>query len=93
MKYWDVIPPKKTKKKELTDFEKLIRDINSGKYNIPKVQRWVSVDSQCLHKNCPNCRMGICSGIHMISCPCRECTPQFLMGSDISLVAAFRNEV
>lgn len=31
--------------------------------------------SDCLHENCPGCKAGTCSGIHMISCPCRKCTP------------------
>lgn len=35
-----------------------------------------STDTQCMHKNCPQCRMGTCSGVHMISCPCKNCSPR-----------------
>ncbi len=29
----------------------------------------------CLHKNCAGCRSGTCSGVHMLSCPCKNCSP------------------
>lgn len=30
--------------------------------------------SDCMHDNCPGCKNGTCSGVHMISCPCKKCT-------------------
>ena len=44
--------------------------------DIPDVE-----EQRCLHKSCPECGgtgikkngLGMC--IHMISCPCRKCTP------------------
>ena len=32
----------------------------------------------CLHDNCPGCRAGTCNGVHMISCPCPKCSPQWM---------------
>ena len=29
----------------------------------------------CAHDNCPQCKMGTCNGIHMISCSCKKCKP------------------
>jgi len=28
----------------------------------------------CLHKNCMGCKAGTCGGVHMISCPCPDCS-------------------
>lgn len=36
---------------------------------------WIEHDD-CMHTNCPGCKDGTCSGIHMISCPCKKCTVQ-----------------
>lgn len=33
-------------------------------------------DSECMHDNCPDCKNGTCSGVHMISCPCPKCSPR-----------------
>ena len=33
-------------------------------------------DIPCVHKNCSGCKAGTCNGVHMISCPCRSCTPR-----------------
>lgn len=30
--------------------------------------------TQCLHKSCIGCQTGSCSGVHMISCPCPDCS-------------------
>ena len=32
-------------------------------------------DAGCLHENCSGCKNGTCSGVHMLSCPCRKCRP------------------
>lgn len=29
----------------------------------------------CFHSNCTGCKNGTCSGVHMISCPCKKCSP------------------
>lgn len=30
----------------------------------------------CLHKNCTECKRGVQNHVHMISCPCRDCSPR-----------------
>ncbi len=30
----------------------------------------------CMHRNCPGCKAGTCSGVHMMSCPCPSCSPR-----------------
>lgn len=32
-------------------------------------------DDYCMHENCPGCKAGTCNGIHMMSCPCKKCSP------------------
>lgn len=31
----------------------------------------------CLHDSCKECKNGEMNHIHMISCPCPKCTPQY----------------
>ena len=32
--------------------------------------------SDCMHENCPGCKNGTCGGAHMMSCPCKRCSPR-----------------
>lgn len=32
-------------------------------------------EQPCLHDACQGCKDGSCSGVHMISCPCKKCSP------------------
>lgn len=91
-KYWDIIPPKKSKKSGQMD--KLIKEIKKREKEnkIPILHRapYTKVipnkpSSPCLHDNCPQCHgtgiglIGTC--IHMVSCPCPKCTPTMLQQS------------
>lgn len=31
--------------------------------------------SDCMHDNCAGCKTGTCSGVHMMSCSCKKCSP------------------
>lgn len=42
--------------------------------NIPYISSDTSSNTQCLHKSCVGCKNGTCSGVHMISCPCPDCS-------------------
>lgn len=30
--------------------------------------------SSCMHENCAGCKAGTCKGVHMMSCPCPNCS-------------------
>lgn len=88
MKYWDIIPPKKHQ----TDDEKLAEFLKKAKLEpnkelMPFYYICPQDDDGCLHKNCPNCHgtgqsvHGTC--IHMISCPCKSCTPWMMTDRDL----------
>lgn len=90
-KYWDVIPPEKPDKRN-SRYEELIELIKKHSeeeretmpYRMPFTQ--ILPDAPCMHRNCPNChgtgvgRMGTC--IHMISCPCPNCSPTMMMSAN-----------
>jgi len=48
--------------------------------NLAKLAQGYKYDraSDCMHLNCPGCKNGTCSGIHMISCPCGSCSPTMM---------------
>lgn len=55
--------------------------------------------SDCLHDNCPSCNgtgmkldgTGHC--IHMISCPCKRCTPSYCVGGSVTNIDKFSYSV
>lgn len=76
--------------KEKTDTSRVDKAFKTLKEEMDKYKErnpWITLPSvvspsvlpekseHCLHKNCPECKAGRCSGIHMISCPCRSCSP------------------
>lgn len=63
----------KTLKEEMDKLKE--KEFPYGKYIEPRTDAWPEKSEHCLHKNCPGCKSGTCSGIHMISCPCKNCTP------------------
>lgn len=72
-KYWDIIPPKKREK----EFPELADYLKKKQLDGPSVEvvPYKYDEDYCMHKNCPGCKAGTCSGVHMLSCPCRNCSP------------------
>lgn len=87
MKYMDIIPRRKSKKVSVKDlYEKLGLPKNYYRSTGLTDNTVREYEAACLHKQCPNCngtgfgKRGVC--VHMISCPCVNCTPRMVMGID-----------
>ena len=65
-------------------WESLVKEIEKyAKDNVPFRYKFnlrfdnVAQEEQiCLHKTCVGCKNGTCSGVHMLSCPCKNCSPR-----------------
>ena len=55
-------------------FRRFVDSINNHKYARTNELVSETRGDFCLHKNCVGCKNGTCSGMHMISCPCRSCS-------------------
>lgn len=64
----------KTLKEEMDKYKKRHEEENPW-VKMPYITQVEDKRDRCLHKNCEGCKNGRCSGVHMISCPCRDCTP------------------
>lgn len=64
--------------KDLTEVKQPVEDAaDSFFYQLrtwPKKQE-ENKTLECLHRMCKDCRFGIKDHVHMISCPCRSCSP------------------
>jgi hypothetical protein len=58
----------------VADFEELMKLVRENQP--PFEYGSASNEEPCLHRSCPACKAGICSGLHWISCPCERCTPR-----------------
>lgn len=97
MKYWDIIPPKKIKrKKPKVDFDGIRKALKEHheRENVP--YRIYGRDVTCLHKQCSYCKGtgitkfgAVC--VHAISCPCSNCQP-WMMGFDVAKLGSDRSE-
>lgn len=72
-KHWDIKKPYKTR----TTRRKQVAHIYPPKYKPIGRVEIAPHPEICLHKQCNACQLGLCSGIHMISCPCHSCSPRF----------------
>jgi hypothetical protein len=70
-------------KKEKEELEKIEKCEDCGEPIYPEKIPWQFEKNdirenmkECMHDNCPGCKNGTCSGVHMISCPCPKCSPQ-----------------
>lgn len=55
-------------------------EVIPGNWNITQIPPYTvspinNTFDPCMHKNCIGCRNKTCNGVHMISCPCKKCSP------------------
>lgn len=56
--------------------EEKIKKIRAIRESAEIVGKSVYPQEYCLHKTCIGCKSGTCNGVHMISCPCSNCSPR-----------------